>query len=74
MNGNIDAARQQCVVNFFGKQAFTANICKWNIKDLVARSLYWHELHCEPGPLMLESRFDPVRLPERQSTASRSEP
>ena len=47
VNGKIDAAIEQCLIDFFCEEPFAANLGEGHIQDLVACSFDWDELDIE---------------------------
>jgi hypothetical protein len=63
MNGKINAPIEECFVEFFGKEAFAADLGQRDVENFVARGFYGNEVNDEAGPSLLELRFGPICLP-----------
>ena len=70
VHGKIDAAVEQRFIEFFCEQSLAADLRQRNVENLVAGGLDRNEFDRAARPAVLQFRFHPVRLPQRQRAAS----
>ena len=63
MNGEVNAPIEECFVEFFGEEAFAADLGQRDVENFVARSFDGNEVNDEAGPYLLELRLGPICLP-----------
>jgi hypothetical protein len=54
MNGEVNAPIEKCFVDFFGEEAFAANLGQWDVENFVARRFDGNEVNDEAGPSLLD--------------------
>ena len=72
VNGKIDAAFEEGVLDFLGEHSLGADFRERDIGDPVARSVYDFDLNVVPLPPQEGSNV--VRLPERELRAAGTDP
>jgi hypothetical protein len=66
MDGNIDAAVQQCLFYLFYKQAFATHFGQGDIRDFIARGFDDNQLGGVVRVVLIDLRLDPSGLPQGQ--------
>jgi hypothetical protein len=75
MHGNVDLARQQRLLDLFGKEALAAGVGERPILDAVAGGLDRADLERQPSPAVrrLEALAHLMRLRQRQRRSTRAD-
>ena len=70
----INPARLERLFNLLHKQPFAANTGQRDILEFITGGFDGNQLNPEGRPVLLQPVFYPLRLPQRQGAASRSDP
>src|SRR5215470_17066787 len=73
VNGKIDAAVKQRVVDFFGEEPLTPNSCQRHIENLIAGCLDKDDVDSQSRLALLQFRLRPVCLPQCERASSCAE-
>jgi len=71
VDGKIDAAVGQCLLNFFGEHSLRAHLRERDLGDLVAGGV--NDLDLDFVPLSPQARGNVIRLPESQLRSARTD-
>jgi hypothetical protein len=63
MNGDVNTPIEECFVEFFGEEAFAADLGKRDVENFVASGFDGNEVNDEARPSLFKLRLGPVCLP-----------
>src|SRR5262245_47872287 len=72
MDRNVDAAIEQCFIDFLGEESLAADIRQRHIENFIAGSFDGYELDVQARPTLFQFGLGPVRLPECKCASSRA--